>query len=133
MTPVRQCTKATDPNIDLLEANEVLKSSKKGKLPIVSAEGNLVALIARQDLLKNEEFPLATKAADKSLMVAAAVGTRPQDKDRARALVAAGVDMIVVDSSQGDSTFQKEMLTWIKKEFPRVDLVGGNVVTRLQA
>merc|ERR1719197_852068 len=133
MTEVKSCVKATDPNIDLLEANEILKGSKKGKLPIVSEEGNLVALIARKDLLKNEEFPLATKSADKSLMVAAAVGTRPQDKERVKALAAAGVDAIVVDSSQGDSMFQKELLTWVKKEYPGIELVGGNVVTRRQA
>merc|ERR1719378_1586157 len=79
------------------------------------------------------EFPLATKSKDKSLMVAASVGTRLSDRDRVRALVGAGVDAIVVDSSQGDSHFQHEIVRWMKKEFPEVQVVGGNVVTKLQA
>jgi len=65
--------------------------------------------------------------------VAAAVGTRPSDKDRVHTLVAAGVDAIVIDSSQGDSTFQHEMVRWAKKEFPDLQVVAGNVVTKLQA
>merc|ERR550514_2061007 len=133
MTPTAECTMARDPNIDLPQANEILMRSKKGKLPIISPEGNLVALIARRDLLQNQEFSLATKAPDQSLMVAAAVGTTPKDKDRVAALVEAGVDTIVVDSSQGDSQFQKDLLLWIKSEYPNVQVVGGNVVTRLQA
>merc|ERR1712093_746958 len=82
---------------------------------------------------KNASFPLATKDENKSLVVAAAVGTRPQDRDRVRALVAAGVDAIVVDSSQGDSHFQRDMLCWMKKEFPTLQVIGGNVVTKAQA
>merc|ERR1712078_658671 len=73
------------------------------------------------------------KDKNKNLVVAASVGTRLADRDRVRALVAAGVDAIVVDSSQGDSMFQREMLRWMKKEFPKLQIIGGNVVTRLQA
>merc|ERR1712176_1465914 len=91
------------------------------------------ALVSRTDLRKNQEFPLATKDKNKNLRVAASIGTRPQDKDRVRALVAAGVDAIVVDSSQGDSMFQHEMVKWMKAEYPELQVVGGNVVTRLQA
>merc|ERR1712187_769852 len=70
---------------------------------------------------------------NKNLMVAASVGTRPVDKDRVRALVAAGVDAIVVDSSQGDSMYQHDMIKWMKSEFPELQVIGGNVVTRMQA
>ena len=72
-------------------------------------------------------------AAKTPLLVGAAVGTRPADKDRARALAAAGVDVIVVDSSNGHSYYQLEMVRWLKAEFPRVDVIAGNVVTRAQA
>jgi IMP dehydrogenase len=119
--------------IELKAANEIIHRTKKGKLPIVSKTGLLVALIARTDLKKNAEHPLATKDASKSLRVAASLGTRPADRDRARALVAAGVDAIVVDSSQGDSMYQHEMIRWMKQQFPNLEVIGGNVVTRRQA
>jgi len=119
--------------IDLPAANQILKSSKKGKLPVVTKESRLVALMSRADLHKNAEFPNATKDASKSLMVAAAVGTREEDKDRVHALVAAGVDAIIVDSSQGDSVFQHQMVKWMKQEFPDLQVIAGNVVTKRQA
>merc|ERR1740138_1575819 len=111
----------------------ILRESKKGKLPIISKEKRLVALVSRSDLQKNAEFPLATKDRLGSLCVAAAVGTRASDRDRVRTLAAAGVDAVVVDSSQGDSVFQHEMVRWIKKEFPALEVVAGNVVTKQQA
>merc|ERR1740121_1565977 len=122
-----------DEGVDLPTAQQILRESKKGKLPVVSMEKRLVALMARCDLQKNAEHPLATKDADGRLRVAAAVGTRPSDKDRVATLAAAGVDAIIIDSSQGDSMFQHEMVKWIKKEFPDLQVVAGNVVTKRQA
>jgi len=119
--------------VDLLAANKILKESKKGKLPVVTKSGRLVALMSRADLQKNADYPNATKDQKKQLMVAASIGTRPSDKDRVGALVAAGVDAIIIDSSQGDSVYQHEMVRWIKKEFPDLQVVGGNVVTKRQA
>merc|ERR1719310_1800234 len=132
MTKTANCTSAQE-GTTLIEANKILQQSKKGKLPIISKEGRLIALVARKDLKKNAEFPNATKAANGSLVVAASVGTRPADRDRVRALVAAGVDAIVVDSSQGDSMFQRDMVKWMKEEFVDLQVIGGNVVTKLQA
>merc|ERR1719222_1418422 len=83
--------------------------------------------------MKNADYPIATKDKNQSLMVAAAVGTRPEDRDRVRALVAADVDAIIIDSSQGDSMFQRDMVKWMKQEFPSLQVVAGNVVTKLQA
>merc|ERR1719326_2285083 len=123
MTTVAKLITAEE-GIELANANKILHSSKKGKLPILSKEGVLVALVARTDLKKNASFPLATKDCNKSLMVAAACGTRPQDKDRVRALVLAGVDAIVIDSSQGDSVYQHDMVKWIKAEHPSVQVVA---------
>jgi len=120
-------------DMTLEECNKILIESKKSKLPIVDEDGNLVGLMSRKDLLKNRDFPNATKDADKRLRVAAAVGTRPKDKDRVTALVAAGCDAIVIDSSQGDSMYQIQMIKWIKETFPKIDCVGGNVVTSRQA
>jgi len=119
--------------VELAAANEIIRDKKLGKLPIVTKGGRLVALVARTDLNKQADFPLATKDKNGSLMVAAAIGTRPADRDRVRALVAAGVDAIIVDSSQGDSTFQHDIIRWMKTKFPELQVVGGNVVTRRQA
>ena len=111
------------------EAVEVLRQSKVGKLPIVDKDGNIVALMSRTDLIKNRDFPNAAKDAQGRLLCAASVGTRPNDKERAKALINAGVDVLVVDSSQGDSCFQLEMIRWLKANYPQLDVVGGNVVT----
>lgn len=132
MTPKEKLITGTK-EMCLDDCNQVMQDSRKGKLPIVNDQFELVALISRSDVKKSRDFPLATKDARDQLLVGAAIGTHPADRERARHLAEAGVDVIVIDSSQGNSIFQIEMIQHLKSSFPEVQIIAGNVVTAAQA
>ena len=97
--------------IALQEADDILWGSEKGKLPIVDGEGRLISLLAHPDVLKNKTYPLTSKLPEsKQLYTAAAIGTRPADRECLALLVDAGLDIAVLNSSQGNSIFQIEMV-----------------------
>jgi IMP dehydrogenase len=111
------------------EALALLRQHKVEKLPIVDDGDRLRGLITVKDFAKSEQFPNATKDEAGRLRVAAAVGVGDDAYKRARTLVEAGVDVLVVDSAHGHSRNVVEMVARLKKEVPAVDVVGGNVAT----
>ncbi|VDL14774.1 unnamed protein product [Hymenolepis diminuta] len=132
MTPFDSLVTALD-GIHLSEANKIMQQSKKGKLPIVNENKELISLISRTDLKKNVRHPLSSKDSNKRILVGGATTTQTDGWDRAEALLAAGVDFLLLDSSQGNSIFQLDMLRRLKSTYPHIDVIAGNVVTCAQA
>jgi IMP dehydrogenase len=112
----------------LEEAEAILHRHKIEKLPVVDAEGRLRGLITVKDITKRIAFPRATKDERGRLRVGAAVGVGPDARERSEALVAAGVDVLVVDTAHGHSAAVPEMVDWVKSELG-VQTVAGNVAT----
>ncbi len=114
--------------ISLVDAREILKTSKKGLLPIVDKDGKLVSLATRSDILKERDFPESTKN-NRSLRCGAAVSASPLDRPRIDALSGADVDVICIDERCGASAAVIDQLSYIKKNHPRIDVIAGNVAT----
>lgn len=120
--------------ITLAEANEKLRVKKLTHLPIVNDKGELVSLVCRNDLRKSREYPNASKDKRGNLLVGASVpSTEPSAYQRCEALIANGVDLIVLDADQGDCTNQIVLLKEIKAKYPNIDVVAGNVASISQA
>jgi IMP dehydrogenase len=112
----------------LAKANDLLLESHAGVLLIVNDRGEIDSLVTRTDIEKSEAFPDSIKDRHDSLLVGAAVPTRPDEvKERVRELVSAGVDFLCVDSSHGNSLHERQVLEYIKGEHPRIDVIYGNV------
>lgn len=115
--------------VSLDEAEEILQIHKIEKLPIVNKDGKLTGLITYKDILKNIDRPNACKDAFGRLRVGAAVGVTHDIVDRISALVTAGVDVISIDTAHGHSKGVIDSLKTVKKAFPDLDVIVGNIAT----
>lgn len=118
------------PDISLEAAGEILRKHKIEKLPLVDSAGMLKGLITIKDIEKRIKFPNRATDSMGRLLVGAAIGIGSDMGERAAALVNAGVDMLVVDSAHGHSKNVIEAVRGLKKNYPNICLVAGNVATK---
>lgn len=111
------------------EAERILGRHRIEKLPVVDNEGKLRGLITVKDIHKRREFPNANKDQHGRLRVAAAIGAA-NFEERAHALVQAGVDVLIVDTAHGHAQSVIDVATQIRKTFPDIQLIAGNVATK---
>lgn len=111
------------------EAMEILRRHKIEKLPLVDDNYNLMGLITIKDIEKSRKYPHSAKDEKGRLLAAAAVGTAKDTMERVDALKKAGVDVLVVDTAHGHSKNVIEMVSLIKRRYPELELIAGNVAT----
>ena len=128
MTPREKLITVPD-GTTLLEAKALLNKYKLERLLVVNDDFELKGLITVKDITKQTSFPNAARDALGKLRVGAAVGVGEGTEERVEALVNAGVDAIVVDTAHGHSHGVIERVRWVKKNFPQVDVIGGNIAT----
>jgi len=114
----------------LQEAYKIMRGAKKGKLPLVDRDGKLVGLYSFTDVrdLVEQNLPMVNRDAQYRLRVAAAI-SGGKDFERAQALAEAGADVLVVDSAHGHTKGILDMVSWLAKNLPDVDIIAGNIVT----
>ena len=115
--------------ISMAQAEEVLQAHKIEKLPVVDKDNKLIGLITFRDITRVAISPQANKDAFGRLIVAAAVGVTADVMDRVKALSDAAVDAIVIDTAHGHSKGVIDVLKKVKKSFPKIDVVVGNIAT----
>jgi IMP dehydrogenase len=119
----------TEQSVELDNAKEIFMNHRIEKLPVVDKNNKLVGLITYKDITKASDCPLSCKDSQGRLRVAAAVGTSGDTFERMEAIVAAGVDAIVIDTAHGHTKNVNTILIKARKKFPDVDLVIGNIAT----
>jgi len=113
----------------LVEAELILQKHRIEKLPVVNDQNKLIGLITFRDILKVREHPISNKDSFGRLLVAAAVGVTKDTLDRISALVGAEVDAIVIDTAHGHTKGVGELLKRVKKEYPELEVIVGNIAT----
>jgi IMP dehydrogenase len=111
------------------EAIELLHKHRIEKVLVVNDDFNLRGMITVKDIQKAKDNPYASKDEQERLRVGAAVGTGADTEERVAALVAAGVDVIIVDTAHGHSQGVLDKVRWVKQNFPELQVIGGNIAT----
>jgi len=128
MTPKERLVTVAE-GTDQESVREILHRHRIEKVLVVDNHGKLTGLITVTDINKAETYPNAAKDSEGHLRVGASVGTGPDTDDRVAALVAAGVDVLVVDTAHGHSKNVIDRVRKIKQDHPQVDVIGGNIAT----
>ena len=115
--------------VDQDKVRNLLRKHRIERVLVVNNQGALCGMMTVKDMYYAKAYPNAAKDANGSLLVGAAVGTGGDSEARVNALVAAGVDLIIVDTAHGHSKGVIDRVAWIKKHYPAVKVVGGNVAT----
>jgi IMP dehydrogenase len=111
------------------EAVRLMGERKVKKLPLVDADGTLIGLMTARDILRQQRMPFATRDSHGRLCVGAAIGARGDYLERAAELTKAGVDVLVIDIAHGHSVVMERALAEVRKRFPLIDVIAGNVAT----
>ena len=128
MTPADRLVTVPE-GTDLETAKALMHRHRLERVLVVNGDRELRGLITVKDILKSTEHPLACKDDMGRLRVGAAISVASDNEERAELLVAAGVDVIVVDTAHGHSQGVLDRIAWVKKRFPQVQVIGGNVAT----
>ena len=128
MTPLEKLV-TVEEGTEQDSVKKLMHENRIEKILVVDKSGSLNGLVTMKDIEKSAEHPDATKDNSGSLMVGAALGTDSDTLKRAKALSLAGVDLFVIDSAHGHSKNVIDTIKKIKKEFPNIDIIGGNVAT----
>ena len=129
MTPIEKIV-YTRPGLTISEANDLIWDNKINCLPVINENGNLDSLVFRKDYEQHKENPLALQDEEQRYMVGAGVNTRDY-QERIPALVEAGADILCLDSSDGYSVWQKEVIEWTHNKYNgKVKIGAGNVVSK---
>ncbi len=115
------------------EVIELLHRHRIERVLVVDDKGELKGMITVKDITKSSVYPFACKDEQGRLRVGAAVGTGAETDDRVRTLVEAEVDVLVVDTAHGHSRGVLERVSWVKKNFPDIEVIGGNIATAAAA
>ncbi len=128
MTPLEKLVTVTE-GTSQEEVKKLMYENRIEKILVLDDEKSLTGLVTMKDIEKSAEHPNATKDSSGRLLVGAALGTGSDTLERARALKEVGVDLFAIDSAHGHSKNVIETIKAIKKEFPDIDVIGGNVAT----